>query len=103
MWPELVIVSTPILQFYPRVVKAHEPVGVQALGAEFAIETFDVAVVRRLAWPGKVEHDTLVIGPQVEITRDKFTAVIHPNSGRVTDLPTNPFKRLDRKRLADGV
>ncbi len=69
--------------------------GVQALGAELAIETFDVAIVRRLARPGEVEHDTLVIGPQVEITRDKLTAVIHPNSGRITNLPTNPFKRLN--------
>lgn len=55
-------------------------------------ETLDVTV-RRLTRPGEVEDDTLVIGPQVEITRDKLTAVLHPNSGRVTNLPTTPFKR----------
>lgn len=73
----------------------HKPVGVQALGSEFPIETLDVAVVRRLARPGEVEHDAVVIGPQVEITRDNLAAIIHPNSGRVSDLPTHPFKRLD--------
>jgi len=41
----------------PGVVKAHEPVGVQALGPELAIEGFDEAVVRRLARPGKVQKD----------------------------------------------
>lgn len=31
MRPELVVVSTPILHYYPYFVKAHEPVRVQAL------------------------------------------------------------------------
>jgi hypothetical protein len=35
----------PILHFYPRVVKAHEPMGVQALAAELAVEAFDIAVI----------------------------------------------------------
>ena len=80
-----------MLHLRPRVVKAHDLLGVQALVAELAIETLDVAVVRRLARLAEVEHDALVIGTQVEFTRDKLTAVIHPNSGRVTNLPTNPF------------
>ena len=63
MWPELVIVSTPILHLCPCIVKAHEPVRIQALGAELAVETFDVAVVGRLAWSREVEHDALMIGP----------------------------------------
>ena len=68
MWPELVIVFTPILHFYPRVVKAHEPMGVQALAAELAVEAFDIAVIRRLARPGKVQDHLLVIGPHIQIT-----------------------------------
>jgi len=72
MWPELVIVSTPILHLRTRVVKAHEPVGVQALGAELAIETLDVAVVGRLARPREVEHDALVIGPEIKVSGYEF-------------------------------
>ena len=77
MWPELVVVSTPILHLCPCVVKAHEPVGVQAFGAELAIKTLDVAVVGRLAWSREVEHDALVIGPEIKISRDEFAAVAH--------------------------
>jgi len=45
MWPEFVIVSTPILHLNADVVKAHEPMGVQALGSELAIEAFDEGVL----------------------------------------------------------
>lgn len=49
--------------------------GVQTLAPELAVKAFDEAVVRRLARPGDVEHYTLVIGPQIEITRNEFTSV----------------------------
>ena len=45
----LVVVSTPSLQFFLRVCKAHEPVRVQAFGPELAVERLDEAVVRGLA------------------------------------------------------
>ncbi len=47
---DLVIVSTPSLHFFARVVKRHEPVGVQALRPELAVEAFDEGVIRRLAF-----------------------------------------------------
>ena len=75
MWPEFVIVSTPILHLRTRVVKAHEPVSIQALGAELAIETFDGAVFGRLAWSREVEHDALMIDPQIKVSGDEFAAV----------------------------
>ena len=75
MWPELIIVSTPILHLCPRFVTRHEPVRVQ-FGAELAVGAFDVAIVGRLSWPGEVEHDTVVIGPKVKAAGDEFAAVI---------------------------
>lgn len=49
MWPDLVIVSSPILQLHLRVVKAHELVRVQTFCAQLAVEGLDEAVVGRLA------------------------------------------------------
>jgi hypothetical protein len=40
-----IVVSAPILQLRPGVVKCHEPVSVQAFDAEAAIEGFDERVV----------------------------------------------------------
>ena len=50
VWPDLVIVFTPILHFLSRVVKTHEPVGVQAFRSELAVEALDEAVIVWLAW-----------------------------------------------------
>lgn len=66
MRPNLVVVSTPILQLHPGVVKAHEPVRVQTFRAELAVKRFNEAVVGRLAGPREVENDAALIGPQVE-------------------------------------
>lgn len=68
---------------------------VQALGAEFAIETLDVAVVGRLAWSREIEDDALVVGPQIKVSGDELAAIVHTNGGRVTDLTAYPFERLD--------
>jgi hypothetical protein len=48
MGPFFVIVSAPILHLFLRVGKAQEPVGVQALRTEAAIESLDEGVVGRL-------------------------------------------------------
>ena len=74
----LVVVSTPSLAFSLRVVEAHEPVRVQAFGAELAVEGLDEGVVGRFARPREVEDDAALIGPQIEIARHELAALIEP-------------------------
>lgn len=57
MWPHLVVVAAARLAFSDRVVEAHEPVLVQALHAERAVEGLDERVVGRLAMAAEVERD----------------------------------------------
>lgn len=45
----LVVVPTPILQFFPSIFKTHEPVGGQAFCAEAPVEDFDEGVLDWLA------------------------------------------------------
>ena len=71
------------------------PVGVQTFGSELAVEAFDEGVVGRFAGPGEVEHDVLLVGPQIEITADELAALIDPDRLRVAHLSTNPFEGLD--------
>ena len=86
MWPDFVVVSTPILHFLPCVVKAQEPMGVQAFTSELAVEGFDEAVVGRLAWPREVQHDALLVSPDIEIAGDEL----------------RPLVDADRLGIADG-
>ncbi len=47
----LVVVSTLSLQFFTRIRKGEEPVGVQALCSELAVERLNEAVIGRLSKP----------------------------------------------------
>ena len=76
MGPDFVIVSTPILHFLPGVVKAQEPVGVQAFASELAVEGLDEAIVRRLSRPREVQHDALLVSPEIEIAGDKLRSLV---------------------------
>jgi hypothetical protein len=67
----LVVVSTPSLAFSARIVEAHEPVRVEALCSELAVERFDERIVGRLPGSREVERDTTVIGPEIQIAGDK--------------------------------
>lgn len=86
VWSNLVVVSTPFLHFSPCVVKAHEPVCVQTLGPELAVEPFDERIVRRLARPREVENDTAMIGPEIEIARDELRSLIYSDRLWIADL-----------------
>ena len=85
MWPDLIVVSTPILHFLPGVVKAQEPVRVQTFASEFAVEGFDEAVVRRLSRPREIPHDTFLVSPDVEIAGDKLRSLVDADRLGIAD------------------
>src|SRR6056297_2365588 len=72
----LVVVSTPILQLFSGIRKAHEPMCVQAFRAELAVEGLDEAIVCGLSWPQEVQRNVVGIGPEIEIARDEFAGVL---------------------------
>lgn len=65
MGPILVVVTAPSLQLFGRIRKRQEPVGVQTLGPEAAVEGLDEGIVRRLAGPAEVQGDAVGIGAEV--------------------------------------
>src|SRR4029079_11131491 len=68
----LVIVSTPTLKLFPGVRQRQEPMRVQALRAQSAVERLDEGIVRRLAGSREVEHDLVLIGPQIQVARHEL-------------------------------
>jgi len=92
--PKLVVVLTPILHLFTGVRKRQKPMRVQALRPELAVERFNEAIVRWLAWPGKVQRHVIGIGSQVKISRDEFAAVVDSDRPRISDLAAGPFERL---------
>ena len=92
MGANFIVVSTPLLHLGTGVVKVHEPVRVQALGPELAVEGLDEGIVGGLAGPAEVQDDALLIGPQIKVPRDELGALIHPDRLGVADLATHPFQ-----------
>ena len=66
---------------------------VEALGAKSAIERLDERVVRRLARPGEVERDVVLIRPQIEVAGDELGALIDADRVGMADLSTDAFQR----------
>jgi hypothetical protein len=79
IWAHLIVVSAPILHLFGRVRKRQEPVGIQALRPEAAVERFDVGIVVRFSRPAEVERDALGVGPQIEVAGDEFRVLIDPD------------------------
>lgn len=79
----LIVVPTPILQLFPGIRKTHEPVGVQTLRPELAVEGFDEPVVGRFTRSGEVEGGIVGIRPEIEVVRDEFATVTTPDRLRV--------------------
>lgn len=95
MRADFVVVSTPSLHLGLRVVKAHEPTGVQALCSEVAVEAFDERVVGQLARLREVENDDLLIRPEVEVARDELRSLVNLDGFGIASLAADGLQRLN--------
>ena len=96
----LVVIAPPRLTFYPCVVQAQEPVCVEAFGPNAAIERLRERIVGRLAGAAEVQDYVMLIGPQIEILRDEFRAIVPTNALRTTMCQGNAVERIDYVRSA---
>ena len=89
----LVVGSAASLQLRARIVKAHEPMRVQAFPAQLAVERLDERIVGRLPWPREIERHAMRIGPEIQVARDEFTALVNAYALWIADGPANPLER----------
>src|SRR5258706_15291671 len=59
----------------------------QAFGSELAVERFDEAVVRRLARPREVQHDIILVSPDIEIAGDELRSLVDADRLGIADIP----------------
>ncbi len=76
MRTNLVEMAPPALDDPPGVVQAGEPAFVQALVAEVAVETLDLAVLGGLPQPDEVQLHVTVIGPGIECLAGELRAIV---------------------------
>jgi hypothetical protein len=72
VWADLVVIDPPGFDGLSCVVQGEEPVLVQALLAELAMEALDVAVLHGPVWLDEVQDDLVLVRPLIERLRGRL-------------------------------
>ncbi len=112
MSPALVVEHVPRLDPAPCIIEGQEPMGVEALVPEAAVERLDEGIVGRLAGATEVQDHAVLVGPSIERVGDELRAVVDVDAlGRASvgddgiehghDLRAlDPLVDLDRQSFA---
>ena len=92
----VIVVYPPRLAFSTCVGKVHEPVCVQTLRSEFAVQALDEGIVRRFAGTGKVELDAFHVGPEIKVLRDELRPLVDPDGCLLYTSPSPRDQRGSR-------
>src|SRR5919108_3701376 len=76
VWADGIVGHAPRLDRFACLAEAHEPVLVETLIAQPAIEALDVGVLVWLAWLDEVQFDTMGVGPRVDGSANELGAVV---------------------------
>jgi hypothetical protein len=93
VWPDLVVIDSPLLDFLRRVGQAQEPVLVQAFLPDTPVEGLDKRIVGRLSRSAEVEGHLVEVRPSVKRLRDKLRAIVY--SDRLRDGPAMLLDRVE--------
>jgi len=77
-----IIVLAPRLDLGAGVVERQEPVDVQTLIAEAAVERLNIRIIRWFARSGEVQRDVVIIRLAVQGFADELASVVHLNAVR---------------------
>lgn len=86
MRPDLVVVAPPVSDDLACLGKRGEPVLVEALVAELAVEALDVAVLHGLAWIDQQVLDVVPLRPGDEGPTGELRAVVGAHGPGITVL-----------------
>ena len=89
------VVSGPDGDLAPLLIEVEEQGLVGPLITHATVEALDEPVLHRLAGPGEVEDDALLIGPQIEIAADELRSLIDSDCLGVADRPAHTFEGYD--------
>lgn len=93
VWPFFVIVSAPSLQLVRHIRKGQEPVLVQALCAEAAVEGFNNGVVGQFAGSREIQNGAAQVTPDVQVALGELAALVQMNSLQIADHAAHPVER----------
>src|SRR6266446_7761259 len=99
--PNRIVVQAPGFDDLACVSQAEEPVLVETLVAEPAVETLDVGILIRLARLDEVQPDALGVGPCIEGPADELGSIVRDEHRRARARLDEPLEHLDHSPAAD--
>ncbi len=96
VWPEVIAILPPVFDLLPGFLERQEPMGVEALVAETAVEGLDERVVGRLARPREIQCDLLLVGPAIHRQRREFRPVVRLDTGWKATLRPKTLRDANR-------
>src|SRR5713101_6178548 len=115
MWPLFVVLPQPLFRLLANFVQGLKHVHVKHRFTVAAIESFDKAVLHRLAWFDELQSHAVLLGPLSQSQRDELGTIVQSElervaaeSGYLVKLAHDPRGRQvkvnrDRQRLAIEV
>lgn len=92
----------PSSQLFAGVDRSHEPVRIQTLRSQLAVERIDEPIVCGLAGPQEIPRDLMCISPQTNPVNLKHNAIFLRNRNGKLSLSISQREFLDaRHRLPD--
>src|SRR6266404_1445526 len=99
--PNRIVVQAPGFDDLACVSQAEEPVLVETLVAEPAVETLDVGILIRLARLDEVQPDAWGVGPCIEGPADELGSIVRDEHRRSRARLDEPLEHLDDSPAAD--
>jgi hypothetical protein len=88
MWPLLVVILPPFFDFPLCIVKAGEPVGIQAFISQPPVKAFHVRILHRLTWLNELQSHPTFFAPGGQSSTAKLRLVIQNNASNL--VPPRP-------------
>ncbi len=95
MRADMVVVVPPHFTFMPSIGQAQEPICVETLCPDPAVERLRKGIVGWFAGPTEVQHNIMLVGPQIEILRDELGTLIDPDALWPSVLDCDALQRID--------
>ena len=90
-----VVVLSPLVNPLLGICHAEEPVLVQTLLPEAAIERFDVCILCGLSWAAEVKLHVVEVSPPVQRLRNELRSIVHADRGRLATLLRDRLQNLN--------
>ena len=102
MGPEIVVFLAPVVDEQASFFQGAEPVLIEAVITEGAVEGLDEGILSRLAWLDMVQVDATILGPEMDGLAGELRSVVAGDGTGRSHRVANGIEHIDHGGTSDG-